>query len=90
MTVCTNSRDRRRGTGRKRKGEMRSEGEKWLERDTDKGKQKNVSVQTHAHIYSSSENPRISNYRKMPCTSLVSHTVVMATQAGLRSRQVSG
>lgn len=37
---------------------MRSEGERWLERDTDKRKQKkNVSVQIQAHIYSSSENP---------------------------------
>lgn len=57
MTVCTNSRDRMRGTGRKRKGEVRSEGERWLKRDTDKRKQKKLSVQIHAHIYSSSENP---------------------------------
>lgn len=40
MTVCTNSRDRRRGTGRKEKGEMRSEGERSLEWDTDGRKQK--------------------------------------------------
>lgn len=93
MTVCTDSRDRRRGTGRKRKGEMRSEGERWLARDTDKRKQnkkKNASVQIYAHVYSSSENPPISDYRKMPHTSLVRHTVVMATQAGLASRRVSG
>lgn len=31
MTAYTNSRDRERETGRKRKGKMRRKGERWLE-----------------------------------------------------------
>lgn len=44
MTVCTKSRDRRRGTGRKRMREMRSKGERWLERATDRRKQKKKCI----------------------------------------------
>lgn len=50
MTVCTNSRDKMRGTGRKRKGEVRSEGERWLKRDTDKRKQKKI-ISTDSRSY---------------------------------------
>lgn len=70
---------------------MRSEGERWLERDTDKRKQKKMSPYRSKLIFTQAQRiPPISDYRKMPRTSLVSYTVVMATQAGLTSRRVSG
>lgn len=84
MIVCTNSRDRRRGTGRKRKGNIRRKG------DSGELTREDKYIYQYAHIYSSSENSRTLNYRGMPCTSLVGHAVVMATQAVLSSRQVSG
>lgn len=50
MTVYANSRDRRRGTGRKRKGEMRRKGERWLRRETDKRIQKDLSVRSYPNL----------------------------------------
>lgn len=51
MTVYANSRDRGRGTGRKRKGKMRRKGERWLRRETDKSRQKDLSVRSYPNLH---------------------------------------
>lgn len=90
MTVCTNSRDRMRGTGRKRKREMRSEGERWLKETLIRENQKNDQCRPTLIFTQAQKILESQIYREMQCTSMGCNTVVMATQAGLRSRQVSG
>lgn len=48
--VYASSRDRGRGAGRKRKGKKRRKGERWLRRETDKRRQKDLSVRSYPNL----------------------------------------